>query len=127
MKTAILYTRVDKGNMPNPNHTLVQQEAELREYCKSNEIEILKVIHEQASGNDFNRPEFTKLHLAIRKGEIKADWLLFTHINVFCEDLVAVLKMHHALQKYRVITKALEPIELVFTRIGDNEEPDGSN
>lgn len=119
MKTAILYTRVEKGEILDPKNSLARQEAELREYCRLNDIEIVKVIHEQASGKDFNRLEFTNLHLAIRREEIKADWLLFTHINIFCEDIVAVLKMHHALQKFRVITKAIHPIDLTITFIRD--------
>ncbi len=114
MKKAILYTRVEKGEISNPKESLAAQEKELREYCEKNKIEVIKVIAEVAPGKDFNRPEFTSLHLAIRKGELKPDFLLFTSIYVFNENVADVLKMHHAFLKFGVTTKALREINVVF-------------
>ncbi len=116
MKKAILYLRVDKNGLANPTEKLEEQEKELREYCTNYEIEIIKVIAEVASGKDFNRPEFTSLHLAIRKREIQADLLLFTSIDVFSENLADVLRMHHALLRFGITTKAVRDIEVVFIR-----------
>lgn len=114
MKTAILYARVPKGEVANPAQSLAAQEAELREYCSKNEIEILKVIHEVASGKDFNRREFTSLHLSIRKGELKPDYLLFSRIGIFSENVGDVIKMHHALLKFGVTTKAIHNVNIHF-------------
>lgn len=111
--------RVDKQGIANPKEKLEEQEKELREYCKKNEIEIIETITEVASGKDFNRPEFTGLHLAMRKGEIKADLLLFTSIDVFSENLTDVLRMHHALLRFGITTKAIRDIEVVFIRTKD--------
>ena len=111
--------RVDKQGLDNPKEKLEEQEKELREYCKKNEIEIIDAITEVASGKDFNRPEFTSLHLAMRKGEIKADLLLFTSIDVFSENLADVLRMHHALLRFGITTKAIRDIEVVFIRTKD--------
>ncbi len=119
MKKAILYLRVEKNDLANATEKLEEQEKELREYCKKNEIEVIQVITEVASGKDFNRPEFTSLHLAIRKGELKADLLLFTSMDVFSENLADVLRMHHALLRFGITTKAIRDIEVVFIRTKD--------
>lgn len=119
MKKAILYTRIDKTGVVNPTENLSSQEAELRKYCRDNNIEVLQVIKEVASGKDFNRLEFTKLHLSIRKGEVNADLLLFTHIDVFSENLADVLRMHHILLRLGITTKAIRNIEVVFIRTKD--------
>lgn len=111
--------RVDKQGIANPKEKLEEQEKELREYCKKNEIEVIKVVSEVASGKDYNRPGFTGLHLAIRKGEMRADLLLFTSIDVFSENLADVLRMHHALLKFGIATKAIRDIEVVFIRTKD--------
>ena len=116
MKKAILYLRVDKNDLANSTEKLEEQEKELREYCKKNEIEVIKVIAEVVSGKDFNRPKFTSMHLAIRKREIKADLILFTSIDVFSENLADVLRMHHALLRFGITTKAISDIEVVFIR-----------
>ncbi|MBA3681479.1 MAG: recombinase family protein [Bacteroidetes bacterium] len=114
MKKAILYTRVEKGEVSNPKDSLAAQEKELREYCVKNQIDVIKVIAEVASGKDFNRPEITSLHLAIRKGELRPDLLLFTSIYIFSENVADVLRMHHALLKFGVTTKAIHDINIVF-------------
>ncbi len=117
MKKAILYTRVEKGEVSKSNNSLAAQEKELREYCEKNQIEVMKVIAEVASGKDFNRPEFTSLHLAIRKGELRSDLLLLTSIYIFSENVADVLRMHHSLLKFGVTTKAIRDINVVFVGI----------
>ncbi len=117
MKTAILYTRVPKDwNKAQADDSLAKQEEELRKYCEENKIQVLKVIREIASGNDFNRREFTNLHLAIRKGELRPDYLLFSRIGIFSENVGDVLRMHHALQKFGVTTKAIQNVNIYFIR-----------
>jgi DNA invertase Pin-like site-specific DNA recombinase len=125
MKKAILYTRVENGNQKSGSEEIVTQELELRKYCEKNQIEVINVIHEYAPGKDFNRPEFTSLHLAIRKGELKPDLLLFTSIYVFSENVADVLKMHHSLLKFGVTTKALREIQVVFVGIKNDGKQNG--
>lgn len=114
-KTSVLYTRAPKELIEaHATASLEAQEKELREYCSKNDIEVLKVIREIASGNDFNRPEFTSLHLAIRKGELKPDYLLFSRIGIFSENVGDVIRMHHALVKFGVTTKAIHNVNIHF-------------
>src|SRR5690242_10453581 len=99
MKKAILYTRAPKEHTKRNAEELVRQENELRKYCEKNELEIVKVIHEYADGKDFNRLHFTSLYLDLIKETIKADYFLFTDIDIFCENVAEVLRMHHRLLK----------------------------
>lgn len=121
MKKAILYTRIDKGTI-KPDQQLALQEKELREYCEANDIEVIKVIREIASGKDFNRPEFTSLHLAVRTGELNPDLLLFTSIHIFSEKISEVIRMHHQLLKFGVTTKAIQNVNVVFVGIISNND-----
>ncbi|PBQ32729.1 hypothetical protein CNR22_13410 [Sphingobacteriaceae bacterium] len=117
MKKAILYTRAEKGDLKKASAELSTQEMELRQYCEKNAIEVLEVIHEYAPGHNFNRPEFTRLHLAIRKGELKPDLFLFTSIYVFSENVGDVIRMHHAFLKFGVTTKGIHDVNVQFVGI----------
>ncbi len=117
MKKAILYTRVEKQGVSNPDEFLREQERELREYCKNSNIEVGSVIYDYASGDSFNRYGFTSLYLAIRRGELKADYLLFTTIDVFSTRVSEVIRMHHQLVKLGVTPKGIKPVHVTFIGI----------
>lgn len=117
MKKAILYTRVEKPKTKKSGDELTRQENELRKYCQKNELEIIKVIHDYASGKDFNRLEITSLYLDVLNKKIEFDYLLFTDIHVFCENVAEVIRMHHVLLKLGVTTKAINNVNVVFVGI----------
>lgn len=122
MKKAILYTRVGKVHMKKNADELSEQESELRKYCEKNELEIVQVIHEYADGKDFNRLHFTSLYLDLLNNRVKADYLLFTDINVFCENIAEVLRVHHNLLKFGITTKAINNINVVFIGIDKDKK-----
>lgn len=117
MKKAILYTRAPKEHTKVNAQELIRQENELREYCKKNELEVVKVIHEYADGKDFNRLHFTSLYLDLLKEAIKADYLLFTDIHIFCENIGEVVRVHHRLLKLGITTKAINNVNVLFVGV----------
>lgn len=119
MKKAILYARAGKARTKTNAEEIARQESELQKYCEKNELEIVKVIHEYADGKDFNRLHFTSLYLDLLNDRIKADYLLFTDIHVFCENVSEVVRVHHNLLRLGVTTKAINNINVVFVRIKD--------
>lgn len=121
MKKAILYTRAEKARTKKNAEELIRQENELRKYCKENELEIIKVIHDYANGKDFNRLEFTSLYLDLLNDKIKADYLLFTDIHVFCENIAEVVRVHHNLLRLGVTTKAVNNVNVHFVGIVKNK------
>ena len=54
------------------------QEEMLRKYCDINSVEILNVIYEDHSAKTFNRPQWKKLLLNLKKLKNKSDLVLFT-------------------------------------------------
>lgn len=117
MKKAILYTRVGKLHTKKNAEELIRQENELRKYCEKNELEIVKIIHEYADGKDFNRLHFTSLYLDLLNDRVKADYLLFTDIHVFCENICEVVRVHHNLLKFGITTKATNNVNVLFVGI----------
>ena len=113
-KTAILYTRVSSRQIDRPDKSLLAQETKLREYCKKENIEVIKVYHDLGSGMHFKRPEFLKFLKELKAGTLKADYFLFTSIDRFCRRLDCIHQMHHQLKKLGITTKAIENVNLVY-------------
>ena len=113
-KTAVLYTRVASRHITNPDQSLLAQETKLREYCKKEKIEVIKVYEEIAGGMNFNRPEFKKFVKELKAGTVKADYFLFTSIDRFCKRLDTLHQMHFELIGMGITPKAIENVEVIY-------------
>ncbi|GAA3964891.1 hypothetical protein GCM10022246_17510 [Pedobacter ginsengiterrae] len=78
MKIADLYVRVSTDEQAEKGYSLRSQQEVLEKYCELNYIKIRKVFVEDYSAKTFNRPEWKKLMIQIRKTKGKTDLLLFT-------------------------------------------------
>jgi site-specific DNA recombinase len=114
MKKAVLYLRVETREVTDPRESIKGQEDRLREYCKRNKIEVVKVYEDFASGRNFNRSEFSKFYLDLRSGRIVADILLFTSAHKFCSNLEELVKMHYHLCEFGITPKAIEEVPVCF-------------
>ena len=69
MKIADLYIRVSTDEQADKGYSQRSQEKFLRKYCDINKISIRNVILEDHSAKTFNRPEWSKYLLEIRKNK----------------------------------------------------------
>jgi len=86
MQVADLYVRVStdeqtKGYSPR------SQEAVLRQYCQLRNITVRQVFYEDYTAKHFNRPEWRKLMIILRKQRGKTDLLLFTKWDRFSRKI----------------------------------------
>lgn len=86
MKTAILYIRVSTDEQADTGYSQRSQDEMLRRYCELNNISIKAVFFEDHSAKTFNRPEFQKMLLQLRKHKGMADLVLFTKWDRFSRN-----------------------------------------
>ncbi len=113
MKIADLYVRVSTDEQANSGYSQRHQEEMLRRYCTINNISIRKVIYEDHSAKNFNRPEFQKMlaEYKKRKGIIEA--LLFLKWDRFSRNAGDSYAMIATLNKLGIEPQAIEqPLDL---------------
>jgi DNA invertase Pin-like site-specific DNA recombinase len=111
MKKTILYTRLDRREVTDPNESLAGQEKRLREYCEANNLEVVKVIQEINEGKE--RLEIKRLLQDIVFKKISAEVFLFTSIDKISHDFREVYSVHHILLKYGLTPKAIDPVNFI--------------
>ena len=85
----------------------------LQDYCKRNEIEVVKVFREDHSARDFNRPEFKNFLRLVKQETIKADLLLFTTWDRFSRNIREALNVIHTLKGLNITPFAVQqPLDL---------------
>jgi len=67
MKSAYIYVRVSTDEQMRQGYSLIEQEERLLQHCKINNIEIDGIFREDYSAKYFNRPEWKKLIMVIKK------------------------------------------------------------
>ena len=78
MNSAILYIRVSTDEQADRGYSQRDQEERLKRYCSTNRIEVYKVIFEDHSAKNFNRPEWLKVLADLKKRKARPDFILFT-------------------------------------------------
>ena len=112
MQVADLYVRVStdeqtKGYSPR------SQEAVLRQYCQLRNIQVRQVFVEDYTAKHFNRPEWKKIMIILRKQRNKTDLLLFTKWDRFSRNTSDAYQMIDVLKKLGVEPQAVEqPLDL---------------
>lgn len=113
MKKAILYIRVSTDLQAEKGFSLPAQEAALRKYCKSNNIEIAALFKDDYSAKDgFQRPGYKLLREYLKANKNVANYLLVTQWSRFSRDMAAAFAEFYALKALGVIVNAIEqPID----------------
>jgi site-specific DNA recombinase len=115
MKIADLYVRVSTDEQADKGYSQRGQEEMLRKYCGINNIGVRKVIYEDHSAKTFNRPQWLKLLLDLKKSKGKVHLILFTKWDRFSRNAGDAYQMINTLRKIGVEPQAIEqPLDLTI-------------
>ncbi len=115
MKIADLYIRVSTDEQADKGYSQRSQEEILRKYCGINQIAIRKVIFEDHSAKTFNRPEWNRLLLELKRSKSKSDLILFTKWDRFSRNAGDAYHMISILRKLGIEPQAIEqPLDLTI-------------
>ena len=113
MKTADLYIRVSTDEQADKGYSQRSQEEVLTRFCCLKEIKIRKVIFEDHSAKTFNRPEWQKLLLDLKKKKGHSDLVLFTKWDRFSRNAGDAYQMINILKNLFVEPQAIEqPLDM---------------
>ncbi|GGH25144.1 integrase [Sphingobacterium alkalisoli] len=113
MKKAYLYIRVSTDEQAETGYSQRNQEEALRRYCIVNSITILDVIYEDHSAKSFQRPEWKKLLVMIKKNKGKSTLVLFTKWDRFSRNAGDSYQMINLLARMGAEPQAIEqPLDL---------------
>ena len=113
MKRADLYIRVSTDEQADKGYSQRDQEERLRRYCSSHNIIVGQIIYEDHSAKSFNRPEWTKLLLILKKKSSKTNLILFTKWDRFSRNAGDAYQMINILTKLGIEPQAVEqPLDL---------------
>lgn len=113
MKIADLYIRVSTDEQADKGYSQRDQEERLRRYCEIQHIQVRKVIYEDHSAKTFNRPEWNKYLLFLRKNKNGADLVLFIKWDRFSRNAGDAYQMINMLRKLGIEPQAVEqPLDL---------------
>jgi site-specific DNA recombinase len=110
---ADLYVRVSTDEQADKGYSQRNQEEMLRKYCDSHSIEIRNVIYEDHSAKSFNRPEWKRMLVQLKKHRNKIDFILFTKWDRFSRNAGDAYQMINILREFGVEPQAIEqPLDL---------------
>ncbi len=113
MNSAILYIRVSTDEQADRGYSQRDQAERLERYCGVSRIEISKVIFEDHSAKNFNRPEWVKLLADLKKRKTRPDLILFTKWDRFSRNAGDAYQMINTLNILGVEPQAVEqPLDL---------------
>lgn len=113
MKEAYLYIRVSTDEQAEKGYSQRNQEELLRRYCQINSIEISEVIFEDHSAKSFNRPEWKKLLIKVKRSRSRTKLVLFTKWDRFSRNAGDSYQMINLLNKMGAEPHAIEqPLDL---------------
>lgn len=113
MKKVFLYIRVSTDEQADTGYSQRSQEEMLTRYCDLNGFVIINKFIEDHSAKTFNRPEFSKLLLQLRKHKNIVDLVLFTKWDRFSRNAGDAYQMINTLNKLGVDPQAVEqPLNL---------------
>lgn len=114
MKSAYLYVRVSTDEQKRKGYSLPEQEDRLLKYCESNTIHIKGIYREDFSAKNFNRPEWKKLLLQIKKERSKEEnTILFIKWDRFSRNIQYAYEMIGILRKHNTRAMAIDqPVDL---------------
>lgn len=108
MQRAIIYSRVSTDEQAQKGYSLRDQVAKLESYCIDKEIEIVRHFQDDFSAKTFERPEFKKLILFVKKNRGVINKLIVIKWDRFARNMEAALNMISLLLQYGVTVEAIE-------------------
>ncbi len=113
MKSTYLYIRVSTDEQKRKGYSLPEQEDRLLKYCEFNDIIVKGVFREDFSAKNFNRPEWKKLVISIKRSSAKEpNNILFVKWDRFSRNIELAYEMIGILRKYNVTAMAIDqPID----------------
>lgn len=112
-KIADLYVRVSTDEQADKGYSQRSQEEMLRKFCVLNDIHVRDVIYEDYSAKTFNRPQWKKILLKLKRYKNKTDLVLFTKWDRFSRNAGDAYQMINLLRKFGVEPQAIEqPLDL---------------
>jgi site-specific DNA recombinase len=112
-KVADCYVRVSTEEQANSGYSQRYQDEMLRKYCEINDIQIRKIIYEDHSAKNFDRPAFKKLLAEYKKQKGLVDRMLFLKWDRFSRNAGDSYAMLTTLNKLGIDAQAIEqPLDL---------------
>ena len=112
-KSAYLYIRVSTDEQADTGYSQRYQEETLKRYCELQGILVKAVFFEDHSAKTFQRPEWARILLAIKKHRGAAELILFTKWDRFSRNAGDAYGMINTLNKLGVEPQAIEqPLNL---------------
>jgi site-specific DNA recombinase len=113
MESAYLYIRVSTDEQKRKGYSLPEQEDQLLKYCAHNNIEIKGIFSEDYSAKNFNRPEWKKLIIELKKSsKNEKNNILFIKWDRFSRNIEYAYEMIGLLRKYNTNAMAIDqPID----------------
>jgi site-specific DNA recombinase len=114
MKSAYLYLRVSTDEQKRKGYSLPEQEDRLLKYCENNSIIVRGIYREDFSAKNFNRPEWKKLILEIKKNKDREENnILFVKWDRFSRNIQYAYETIGLLRKYNTTAIAIDqPVDL---------------
>ncbi len=115
MKTADLYIRVSTDEQADKGYSQRSQEEVLKRYCALKDINVRNVIFEDYSAKSFNRPEWQKLLIILKKKRGHTELILFTKWDRFSRNAGDAYQMISLLTNLGVEPQAIEqPLDITI-------------
>ncbi len=108
MRIADLYIRVSTDEQAEKGYSQRDQNERLRKYCENNNIIVNKVIYEDHSAKSFERPEWKKYLIEMKKRSHKSSLILFTKWDRFSRNAGDAYQMISTLRRLAVEPQAVE-------------------
>ncbi len=114
MRIADLYIRVSTDEQSDKGYSQRDQDERLRKYCDYHNLKIGQVIYEDHSAKTFNRPEWKKLLIRLKKQKgNQTDIILFTKWDRFSRNTSDAYQMISTLNKLGIEPQAIEqPLDM---------------
>jgi site-specific DNA recombinase len=103
----ILYKRVSTDEQADKGFSLGFQDDMLNDFCKKNSHTIIGNYFDDASGKDFNRPEYKKMKKWISENKSEVDMVLVTRWDRFGRNVELCLKEKRELTELGVQVNAI--------------------
>jgi DNA invertase Pin-like site-specific DNA recombinase len=109
----ICYKRVSTDEQADRGFSLPHQETVLRKYCEINNYNIVEIYTEDYSAKTFDRPEWKKIMVFIKKNRGRVDIILFNRWDRFSRNEYDAKTVIRELHKLGVTVNAVEqPLDI---------------
>jgi DNA invertase Pin-like site-specific DNA recombinase len=105
-KAVVVYTRVSTKDQKDFGNSLTVQTNRIVDFCKSHEMNVLKVFSEDYSAKDFNRPAYKALKEYVKSN--KVDYVLVQKWDRFSRNVGRALLVIEQFKKLGVEVNCVE-------------------